>query len=394
MANQDEAFKSSRVKFSALNGNEVYCTHLLGYSPSDMIIGNSVFSMGIIGSIRSNVRNFIGGEVVTVTNMISEGRRLSLDRFNKEMNQYGGAGATGVDSELVFHKGNVEFLSMGSAINKNAENDIPTFTTSADAQDLFCHWDAGYQPISFVFGNVAYSIGFGRNIFGSIRKFARGEVKQYSDIFNTTRNLALQRIEADAKSKGANSIVGIKTTISAVSTNQIHEMIMVGTASYNPQLANITPADGEIISNGLSAVETWNLARIGYAPIKLLIGTSVYSLGIIGGVKAVLGNLVKGEINTLTNLIYEAREEALKILEEQAEAAGADDVLSITTHIYDIGSGLIEFMAIGTAVKKMDGLSTHSDQIPPQAIVNSKNMFVDKADNGYGIDLQNPNFKR
>ena len=394
MSNQDESFRNSRVKFSALNGNEVFCAHLLGYSPSDMIIGNSVFSMGIIGSIRSDVRNFIGGEAVTVTNMISEGRRLSLERFNKEMVQYNGAGATGVNSELVFHQGNIEFLSVGSAINKNADNDIPPFTTSADAQDLFCHWDAGYQPIGFVFGNVAYSIGIGRNIFGSIRKFARGEVKQYSGIFNTTRNLALQRIEADAKSKGANSIVGIETTISAVSTTQIHEMIMVGTASYNPQIASIVPPENGIISNGLSAVETWNLARIGYAPIKLLIGTSVYSLGIIGGVKAVLGNLVKGEINTLTNLIYEAREEALKVLEKQAEEAGADDVLGITTHIYDIGSGLIEFMAIGTAVKKMDGLSTHSDQLPPQAIINSKSMFIDKADNGYGIDLQNPSFRR
>jgi uncharacterized protein YbjQ (UPF0145 family) len=350
--------------------------------------------MGIIGSIRSDVRNFIGGEAVTVTNMISEGRRLSLERFNKEMVQYNGAGATGVNSELVFHQGNIEFLSLGSAINKNADNDIPPFTTSADAQDLFCHWDAGYQPIGFVFGNVAYSIGIGRNIFGSIRKFARGEVKQYSGIFNTTRNLALQRIEADAKSKGANSIVGIETTISAVSTTQIHEMIMVGTASYNPQIASIVPPENGVISNGLSAVETWNLARIGYAPIKLLIGTSVYSLGIIGGVKAVLGNLVKGEINTLTTLIYEAREEALKVLEKQAEEAGADDVLGITTHIYDIGSGLIEFMAIGTAVKKMDGLSTHSDQLPPQAIINSKSMFIDKADNGYGIDLQNPSFRR
>ena len=269
MSNLDESFRNSRVKFSALNGNEVFCAHLLGYSPSDMIMGNSVFSMGIIGSIRSDVRNFIGGEAVTVTNMISEGRRLSLERFNKEMVQYNGAGATGVNSELVFHQGNIEFLSVGSAINKNADNDIPPFTTSADAQDLFCHWDAGYQPIGFVFGNVAYSIGIGRNIFGSIRKFARGEVKQYSGIFNTTRNLALQRIEADAKSKGANSIVGIETTISAVSTTQIHEMIMVGTASYNPQIASIVPPENGVISNGLSAVETWNLARIGYAPIKL-----------------------------------------------------------------------------------------------------------------------------
>jgi len=81
------------------------------------------------------------------------------------------------------------------------------FTTASDAQELFCQWDAGYQPLRFVFGNVAYSIGLGRNLTGSIRKLVRGEVKQYSDIFNTTRNLALNRIIDDAKANNANSVV-------------------------------------------------------------------------------------------------------------------------------------------------------------------------------------------
>jgi hypothetical protein len=47
-------------------------------------------------------------------------------------------------------------------------------------------------------------------------------------------------------------------------------------------------------------------------------------------------------------------------------------------------------MAIGTAVKKIDGLATRSPQIPPQAIIRDKDTFVDVANLSYGTDLQRP----
>ena len=36
---------------TGLSGNEMYCLHLKGKRPGDLVIGNSVFSMGFIGSI-------------------------------------------------------------------------------------------------------------------------------------------------------------------------------------------------------------------------------------------------------------------------------------------------------------------------------------------------------
>jgi len=87
------------------------------------------------------------------------------------------------------------------------------FTTSADAQELWCQEDAGYAPVAFAMGNVAYSIGVGRGITGAFNQLQKGEVKQYSDIFSHTRNLALQRIVGEAQSVGANAVVGITTSI-------------------------------------------------------------------------------------------------------------------------------------------------------------------------------------
>lgn len=40
-------------------------------------------------------------------------------------------------------------------------------------------------------------IGAGGSIVGTLRSMARGEIREYSDIFNRTRHLALQRIAQD-----------------------------------------------------------------------------------------------------------------------------------------------------------------------------------------------------
>jgi len=379
----------SDSKMSGLSGNEMYCVDLLGFTPGNIVIGNSVFSMGLIGSIGSSLRTIAGGEIKQFTNMIAEGRRLSLERFDKELAENKGSGASGVSSQLVFHPGNIEFLSVGSTIH-NRDNSSKTFSTSADGQELFCQWDAGYTPISFVFGNVAYSIGIGRGIIGSFRKLAKGEVKQFSDIFNTTRNLSIERISNEAKIKGANSVVGVRTTILPIATTGVQEMVMIGTASSNPKIEEIAKMVGGVTTSDLTAEETWNVAKLGYAPMKVIIGTSVYSLGFIGGVASAFKNLVKGEISQMTELIYGARENSLAKVKAQADEIGADDVLGIKTYVYSLGGGVIEFLAIGTAVKRVSGVAPKTANLPPQAIIRDKDTFYNTANYAFGSTLQNP----
>lgn len=382
-----ETTSTRAPRYTGLSGNEMYCVDLLGYEPGNLLVGNSVFSMGFIGGIGSNLRTIVGGEITQITNMIAEGRRLSLKRFDDELAKENGAGATGVTSELIFHPGNVEFLTVGSTIHHKDGTRQASFNTAADGQELFCEWDAGYQPVNFVFGNVAYSIGIGQGIAGAFRQLAKGEVRQYSDIFNKTRNLALERIAGEAREHGANSVIGIKTTILPVGASAVQEMVMVGTAARHEGLDALSQSVGGVITSDLTAEETWNIAKLGYAPVKLVLGTSVYSLGFVGGIMSALKNFVKGEIPELTQLIYGAREESLRKIQAQAEEVGADDVLGIQTYIYNLGGGLIEFLAIGTAVKKVTAAGTHSEQLPPQAIIRDKDTFFDAANAAYGTDL-------
>lgn len=368
---------------TGLSGNEIYCLDQKGYTAGNILIGNSIYSLGVIGSVGAGLKAVLGGELAQVTKLIEEGRAAAYKRMLSEATTHNASGITGVSSELIYHSGYVEFLSIGSAVHATNKSDPAQFSTSADGQELFAQLDAGYKPICFAFGNVAYSMGLARGILGTFKTLGRGEIKEFSDIFNHTRHLALERISAHAKEHKANAVLGIRTTILPFSG--VNEMLMIGTASYNPKLPIMS--SGDIVTSDLTNVEMWNLAKIGYAPMRLLLGTSVYSLGIVGGITSALKSLVRGEINELSKLIYDARENALGIINAEARAIGADEVVGVKTYVYQLGNGLIEFLAIGTAVKKVPDIKTESEQLPPQAIVQDTTTFFNGVDTFSNISV-------
>jgi hypothetical protein len=89
--------------------------------------------------------------------------------------------------------------------------------------------------------------------------------------------------------------------------------------------------------------------------------------------------MMRGEISDLTSLIYDAREHAIGLLKTEADAIGADDVLGIKTVIHEFG-GLLEFMAIGTAVKKSPGSQPKTDPLPVQAIIRDRDTWLSNDD--------------
>ncbi|MCE1247813.1 MAG: YbjQ family protein [Firmicutes bacterium] len=369
---------------TGLSGNEMYCLHLKGYRVGELIIGNSVFSMGFIGSVGSGIRTLVGGEVTQITSIVHEGRQKSLERLMGEAKKFGADGITGVSSELVQHAGNVEFLSIASCIHdEHPQREKHFFSTSADGQELYCQLDCDFRPVKFVFGNVAYSVGVGGGILGMLKGLGRGEIHEYSQVFNTTRHLALKRITAEAKQAGANAVLGIKTSI--IPFQGIHEMVMIGTASHHPALPPVFSENP--ITSDLTNEEMWNVIHMGYVPLQLVIGVSVYSLGLIGGIASAIKSFARGEISELTTLIYEARENALEHIRKDAASCGADDVMGVKTYVYDLGGGMIEFMAIGTAVKRMEGFRTLTGNLPPQAIIKDKDTFFNTAEFALGTNL-------
>src|SRR5262245_10872698 len=58
----------------SLSGNEIFCLQQKGFFPGEIVVGNSVRSLGLAGAIGSGFRTLAGGEVENVTALISEGR--------------------------------------------------------------------------------------------------------------------------------------------------------------------------------------------------------------------------------------------------------------------------------------------------------------------------------
>jgi uncharacterized protein YbjQ (UPF0145 family) len=374
--------KLNHKKVTGLSGNEIYCLNKLNMRPGQLCIGNSVVSIGVAGGIGAGLSTLGGGEVAEITKLVHDGRQNAFNRMLEEAKVYGGAGITGVSFDLVNHGGNLEFITVGSTVHvNNSHEKVRQFSTSADAQEMYCQMDSGFRPLHFVFGNVAYSIGLGGSIGGAFRQLSRGEVPQFTEIFDKTRHLALSRIVNEAKKFGANSVVGIQTTISPLMGAQ--EMMMVGTASHHPALNEFSQNP---VTSDMTNEEMWNMAHMGYMPLQLVMGVSVYSLGFTAGIASFIQSLGGGEVSGLTELLYEAREKALERIERDAELCGADEVVGVKTRVYDLGSGLVEFMAIGTAVKKTSVAKTYSEQLPPQAIIRDKDTFVDSSQGG-GVSL-------
>jgi len=361
------------VIVSGFSGNEMYCLAEKGWAPGSIVVGNSVQSLGFVGGLTSGLKTIAGGELENLTQLITEGRHAAIDRLDKEATQQGAHGVTGVTSDLKQLGSLKEFIAIGSAV-KGLDHTGPFFTTACSGQDMYCQIDAGYEPRHFVLGNVAYALGVRRGIFGFLRGFAGGEVKEVSEMYNLTRKLALERIEKEARDRGANAVVDIHTQIIPIGVGA-KEMLMVGTASYHPAFGDLQRP----VTSELTGEELWNLTKMGYAPLRLLLGTSVYSLGFARGIGAFFKTLSRGEVNSVTQLIYEARANCLSHIEKEANDIGADAVIGVKVFIYEIGSSFVEVMAIGTAIKRMAGLKTQSPALIPQAIIRDRDTFIDES---------------
>ncbi|MDW8244992.1 MAG: heavy metal-binding domain-containing protein [Sandaracinaceae bacterium] len=355
------------MQISGLTGNEIYCLALKGLLPGEIVVGNSVRSMGVLGSLFSFGREVVGGEIARSTSLISEGRHAAIERMEAEAQKAGATGVAGVVSELRTLSGFTEFLAQGTSLYLDRSRitaNVPFFSCAASGTELFSHLDCGYAPRKFVMGNVVYSLGIARGFVGNLRTFARGEVVEFSQMYDEVRHLALKRLIEEASRCGANAVVDIHVQTIPLGGG-ILEVLMTGTASYHPQL----PA-GQVATSELTGEELWSLAAMGYRPLQLVTATSVYSLGVVAGLSSLIKAIGRGELTELTQIIYEARENCISKLREEATRVGAERVIGNRLTIRELSPGLIEVIGLGTAVVRApQGLRPESQMLPPQAVL-------------------------
>jgi uncharacterized protein YbjQ (UPF0145 family) len=184
-------------------------------------------------------------------------------------------------------------------------------------------------------------------------------------MYNRIRHLALFRMRREAAAVGANAVVDVRIDLRPFGPGVV-ELLMTGTAAFHSALA--AGANGEVASSELNGAELFSLAQLGYAPVQLVMATSVYSLGLVGGIGASFAALARGELKELTELIYGARENCLALLKAEASSLGAERVIGNRLQIRELSPGLIEVVAVGTAVRRLPGITPYSPSLPVQAI--------------------------
>lgn len=85
------------------------------------------------------------------------------------------------------------------------------------------------EVIGLVRGSTIQSKHLGKDILAGFKTIIGGEIKEYTEMLEQARKIAIKRMVEEAESKGANAIVNIRFATSAIMQGAA-ELLVYGTA--------------------------------------------------------------------------------------------------------------------------------------------------------------------
>jgi uncharacterized protein YbjQ (UPF0145 family) len=85
------------------------------------------------------------------------------------------------------------------------------------------------KTIGLVKGNTIRARHVGQDFMAGLKKIVGGEISEYTEMMSEAREEAIKRMAEDAKTKGANAIVGMRFATSMIMQNA-SEVLAYGTA--------------------------------------------------------------------------------------------------------------------------------------------------------------------
>jgi uncharacterized protein YbjQ (UPF0145 family) len=113
----------------------------------------------------------------------------------------------------------------------------------------------------------------------------------------------------------------------------------------------------KLFTSDLSINEFLLVKQAGFEPLGLVMGSSVYQM--MAQVPQVQYGQYGIEVSWMSHALYHSRELAMNRMEEEANELGADGIVGVRleVNVHAFGQGILEFMAVGTAVRHADGVS-------------------------------------
>jgi uncharacterized protein YbjQ (UPF0145 family) len=220
---------------SDLTIDEFLLVEQAGFEALGLVLGSSIYHVGFQWQKWS-----VSQELPVLTRAMYDARELAMTRMEEEADLLGGDGVVGV--RLVFksyamEEGVLEFQAIGTAIRHRERRgsfrtkDNRPFTSDLSGQDLWKLVRAGYRPVSLAMGACVYHIAH-LSFMQTLKQAGRNqEMKVYTEATYAARELALERMQAEAVQRGDSGVVGARVEESnwGWGANAI-EFFAVGTA--------------------------------------------------------------------------------------------------------------------------------------------------------------------
>lgn len=223
------------------------------------------------------------------------------------------------------------------------------FTSDLSVNEFLLVRQAGFRPLGMVLGTSIYHVGIQFGRWGRNQ-----EMDTLSQAMYHARELAMNRMEAEADVLGADGIVAVRLRVELKEWgSDIAEFIAIGTAVKSESGGNWRNNRNRPFTSDLSGQDFWTLLQTGYLPLGMVMGTCVYHIA-----HRTFGNILSNvgrntELPQFTQALYDARELAMERMQKEAEALQAEGIVGVdlSQHNHTWGGHTTEFFAIGTAVR-------------------------------------------
>jgi uncharacterized protein YbjQ (UPF0145 family) len=198
---------------SDLSINEFLLVKQSGFEPLGLVLGSSIYHIGFQQSNWGRNQ-----EMNVLTQAMYHARELAMTRMEEEADQLGADGVVGVRLDIGRYEWGAdlaEFIAVGTAVKHRegelhrAPNGRP-FTSDLSGQDFSALLRAGYRPVGLVMGNCVYHVAH-QGLRASFKQIGRNqEMPTYTQALYEARELAMERMQAEATEVQANGIVGAR----------------------------------------------------------------------------------------------------------------------------------------------------------------------------------------
>jgi uncharacterized protein YbjQ (UPF0145 family) len=192
---------------SDLSIDEAILLEEIGFDPIEFVMGSSFYHIGYqLGRWSKNE------EMGVLTRAMVDARNVALGRLTMQAHHRGADGIVGVRMQVDHHGHHAEFLAMGTAVKARAGDwrigGYP-FVSDLSGQDFWALVRAGFRPHRLVMGCCVYHVahqGLGQWIS---RIGNNCEMPNYTQALYDARELAMERMQAEAQATGARGVVGV-----------------------------------------------------------------------------------------------------------------------------------------------------------------------------------------